>query len=92
MIQLLLLPLLLDQMCAALTTVDQPVTVCPPSVGCLKGTYRRGYQSERFEAFMGIPYALPPVGDLRFSVSSPDSVDGKIPLRSWIILFFRTPR
>ncbi|XP_036668929.2 uncharacterized protein [Drosophila suzukii] len=67
MIQLLLLPLLLGQMCAALTTVDQPVTVCPPSVGCLKGTYRRGYQSERFEAFMGIPYALPPVGDLRFS-------------------------
>ncbi|KRK00233.1 uncharacterized protein Dyak_GE11753 [Drosophila yakuba] len=52
--------------CTALATVDQ-LTVCPPSVGCLKGTYLQGYQSERFEAFMGIPYALPPVGDLRFS-------------------------
>ncbi|XP_017077325.1 uncharacterized protein LOC108112087 [Drosophila eugracilis] len=48
-----------------LPSMDQ-LTVCPPSVGCLKGTYRQGYQSERFEAFMGIPYALPPVGDLRF--------------------------
>jgi len=37
MIQLLLLPLLLGQMCAALTTVDQPVTVCPPSVGSKYG-------------------------------------------------------
>ncbi|KAH8337976.1 hypothetical protein KR067_012395 [Drosophila pandora] len=43
------------------------LTVCPPSVGCLKGTIRAGYQAERFEAFMGIPYALPPVGELRFS-------------------------
>ncbi|XP_017096776.2 juvenile hormone esterase [Drosophila bipectinata] len=43
------------------------LTVCPPSVGCLKGTTLAGYQAERFEAFMGIPYALPPVGELRFS-------------------------
>ncbi|XP_044248910.2 uncharacterized protein [Drosophila takahashii] len=67
MIQLLMpLLLLLGQLSAALTTVDQ-LTVCPPSVGCLKGIHLGGYQSERFEAFMGIPYALPPVGDLRFS-------------------------
>lgn len=46
------------------------LTVCPPSVGCLKGAIRAGYQAERFEAFMGIPYALPPVGELRFSVGS----------------------
>ncbi|KAH8258411.1 hypothetical protein KR038_011182 [Drosophila bunnanda] len=41
--------------------------VCPPSVGCVKGANLKGYQSERFEAYMGIPYALPPIGDLRFS-------------------------
>lgn len=46
------------------------LTVCPPSVGCLKGTICAGYQADRFEAFMGIPYALPPVGELRFSVGS----------------------
>lgn len=69
MLQLLLLGQLLagpGPFCAALATVDQ-LTVCPPSVGCLKGTNLQGYQSERFEAFMGIPYALPPIGDLRFS-------------------------
>ncbi|XP_026837124.1 venom carboxylesterase-6 isoform X1 [Drosophila erecta] len=69
MLQLLLLGQLLagpGPFCTALATVDQ-LTVCPSSVGCLKGTYLHGYQSERFEAFMGIPYALPPVGDLRFS-------------------------
>ncbi|XP_017049857.2 uncharacterized protein LOC108093964 [Drosophila ficusphila] len=72
MIQLrMLLPLLLlgqlfDGPLPCSMALEQPV-VCPPSVGCLKGTHRKGYQSERFEAFMGIPYALPPVGDLRFS-------------------------
>ncbi|KAH8327058.1 hypothetical protein KR074_001377 [Drosophila pseudoananassae] len=50
----------------AAQTVDAP-TVCPPSVGCLKGTTLAGYQAERFEAFMGVPYAKPPVGELRFS-------------------------
>ncbi|KAH8348144.1 hypothetical protein KR084_004841 [Drosophila pseudotakahashii] len=91
MIQLLmpLLPLLLlGQLSAALTSVDQ-LTVCPPSVGCLKGAYRQGYQTERFEAFMGIPYALPPVGDLRFSVSSiGKSLYKKVP----ISLFFQNPK
>ncbi|KAH8400773.1 hypothetical protein KR009_000937, partial [Drosophila setifemur] len=46
-------------------TLDKLI-VCPPSVGCLKGTFRPGYQTQRFEAFFGIPYALPPTGELRF--------------------------
>ncbi|KAH8314429.1 hypothetical protein KR059_006557, partial [Drosophila kikkawai] len=50
----------------ALATLDK-LTVCPPSVGCVKGVNLKGYQSEQFEAYMGIPYALPPIGDLRFS-------------------------
>ncbi|KAH8283671.1 hypothetical protein KR018_011588 [Drosophila ironensis] len=43
------------------------LTVCPPSVGCVKGTFLPGYQSEQFEGFLGIPYALPPLAHLRFS-------------------------
>ncbi|XP_044313778.1 uncharacterized protein LOC108048856 [Drosophila rhopaloa] len=67
---LLLMLMLLGQLSMALVSGPPPLdrlTVCPPSVGCLKGIHRQGFQSERFEAFMGIPYALPPVGDLRFS-------------------------
>ncbi|XP_058986933.1 juvenile hormone esterase isoform X2 [Musca domestica] len=41
--------------------------VCAPSAGCMIGKIMPGYRIDSFEAFMGIPYALPPVGDLRFS-------------------------
>lgn len=37
--------------------------------GCLRGTFMKGYQAGPFEAFMGIPFAKPPVGQLRFAVS-----------------------
>lgn len=43
--------------------------VCAPSAGCMIGKIMPGYRIASFEAFMGIPYALPPIGDLRFSVS-----------------------
>ncbi|XP_065368953.1 juvenile hormone esterase-like [Calliphora vicina] len=42
-------------------------TVCADNAGCMRGRFMRGYKTPLFEAFMGIPYALPPVGDLRFS-------------------------
>ncbi|EDW74339.2 uncharacterized protein Dwil_GK21859 [Drosophila willistoni] len=45
---------------------DEDLIVCPPKVGCLRGTTMNGYQKGPFEAFMGIPYAEPPVGTLRF--------------------------
>ncbi|KAM7346101.1 juvenile hormone esterase-like isoform 2-T2 [Cochliomyia hominivorax] len=41
--------------------------VCVDNVGCLRGRLMRGYNIPSFEAFLGIPYALPPVGKLRFS-------------------------
>lgn len=44
-------------------------TVCMANAGCVIGRLMYGYNIPLFEAFMGIPYALPPVGDLRFSVS-----------------------
>ncbi|XP_068151131.1 juvenile hormone esterase-like isoform X2 [Drosophila tropicalis] len=42
------------------------ITICPPNVGCMRGRYMKGYQSEKFEAFLGIPYAEPPLGQRRF--------------------------
>ncbi|XP_068144374.1 juvenile hormone esterase-like [Drosophila tropicalis] len=43
-----------------------PLVVCPPRVGCIRGTHMNGYQTQSFQAFMGIPYAKPPIGPLRF--------------------------
>ncbi|EDW74338.2 uncharacterized protein Dwil_GK21858, partial [Drosophila willistoni] len=45
---------------------NESLIVCPPKVGCLRGTTMNGYQKGPFEAFMGIPYAEPPLGALRF--------------------------
>ncbi|KAH8258410.1 hypothetical protein KR038_011181 [Drosophila bunnanda] len=39
--------------------------VCLKDLGCLRGTLMPGYQTKEFEAFMGIPFAQPPVGALR---------------------------
>lgn len=36
--------------------------------GTLVGKYGTTREGREYEAFMGIPYALPPVGDLRFKV------------------------
>lgn len=54
---------------ATLAISYKGLIVCGSSLGCLKGVYMPGYQIKRFEAYLGIPYALPPVGELRFSVS-----------------------
>lgn len=38
--------------------------------GKLKGKLRKNYKGEEIFAFLGVPYAKPPVGELRFKVSS----------------------
>lgn len=39
--------------------------------GIIKGTYRKSLKGRQFIAFSGIPYAKPPVGELRFQVFLP---------------------
>lgn len=37
--------------------------------GKIKGYYKISYQGNKFEAYEGIPYALPPIAERRFQVS-----------------------
>ena len=43
--------------------------VVETTCGKLQGCRSRDIESNEFYAFKGIPYAKPPVGDLRFEVS-----------------------
>lgn len=43
--------------------------VCLSKNKCLQGILMAGFRSKKFQAFMGIPYAQPPINDLRFKVS-----------------------
>ncbi|XP_058834509.1 juvenile hormone esterase-like [Topomyia yanbarensis] len=36
------------------------------SEGCLRGRYFTSYGGKRFEAYLGVPFAAPPVGEYRF--------------------------
>jgi hypothetical protein len=47
---------------------SQNPVVCSES-GCVRGKLMPGYQTKAFEAFLGIPFAKPPVGELRFQVN-----------------------
>lgn len=38
--------------------------------GQVKGTQTENYQGGKFFSFLGIPYAKPPVGELRFKVGA----------------------
>lgn len=52
------------------TTVEmaQNITVSTPS-GRLRGLFLKSTEGDDYYSFKGIPYAKPPIGDLRFQVS-----------------------
>lgn len=47
---------------------DGPRVVTP--LGGIRGFWKHSFNGRKFMAFEGIPYAQPPVGDLRFRVST----------------------
>lgn len=49
-------------------SISAPETQIPQ--GVLRGQYVRTSNNRKISAFTGIPYAKPPVGDLRFEVST----------------------
>ncbi|KAJ3640836.1 hypothetical protein Zmor_027373 [Zophobas morio] len=48
---------------------QQPVVQTP--LGSIKGSFRKSIQNRTFSSFEGIPYAKPPIGDLRFEPPEP---------------------
>ncbi|XP_032586621.1 juvenile hormone esterase [Drosophila mojavensis] len=51
---------------SAIGYVQADLDVCLEDLGCLHGTLMPDSRQEQFEAFMGIPFAKPPIGELRF--------------------------
>nr|AAX58713.1 pheromone-degrading enzyme [Popillia japonica] len=45
---------------------NNPFPTLEISTGVLQGTYKTSYNGRKFSAFDGVPYARPPVGELRF--------------------------
>ena len=47
----------------------QQFTINIPSLGQIRGSQMTSASGKNFHAFRGIPYAEPPIGDLRFRVN-----------------------
>lgn len=57
------------------------------SLGKVKGYYKLSYKKQLYEAYEGIPYALPPIGNLRFEVRKPKVVRIK---KNFLFLIYST--
>lgn len=66
--KLLFLVLLSSLVTFGWTLEDAPRVKTP--LGAIKGYYKISGNGKQYEAYEGIPYALPPVGKFRFKVKS----------------------
>ncbi|XP_065367565.1 juvenile hormone esterase-like [Calliphora vicina] len=57
--------------CVILVKSNEELKVCLNNLGCIMGTEKPGYNGGDFLAFLGVPYAKPPIGDLRFRNPEP---------------------
>ncbi|RLU21207.1 hypothetical protein DMN91_005580 [Ooceraea biroi] len=65
----MLMRLLIVLLCLGLTVhanLDEPAPRVKTPLGALKGHYQLSQNGKKYEAYEGIPYALPPIGKLRF--------------------------
>jgi hypothetical protein len=54
---------------AAQASLDETAPRVKIPLGGLKGYYKTSQNGRKYEAYEGIPYALPPIGKLRFKVN-----------------------
>lgn len=48
--------------------MTSPAVIVVTTYGPVRGNQRTSFMGDKFYSFRGIPYAKPPVGDLRFKV------------------------
>jgi len=48
--------------------IDGPLLITIPALGQVRGSFLKSVNGRRLVSFRGIPYAKPPVGNLRFEV------------------------
>ncbi|XP_076754889.1 carboxylic ester hydrolase-like [Xylocopa sonorina] len=56
---------------ASLSSQDEQVPKVETALGSVSGYYKRSRIGRRYEAYEGIPYAEPPIGELRFEPPKP---------------------
>lgn len=72
-VRVMLLKLLITLLCfgfAIHANTDETVPRVKTPLGGLKGYYKISQNGRKYEAYEGVPYALPPIGKLRFKVNS----------------------
>lgn len=51
------------------TSTQKPDPIIRSRSGTIQGTYRKSFTGRMYSSYEGIPYAAPPIGELRFEVN-----------------------